>query len=111
MIILGNSEPDRGATREVRKQDISISHLVEGVTSDNPNLVISVPEASLMLAIDNSSIPHRATIYYECQPEASQVEIELIAVANEQIEPGFRFIGTLHYRAQLVAVYSRVVTA
>lgn len=111
MIILGTAEPYLAGPREIRHTNVRFHKLMEGVTSEQPNVIITVPSASVLVAIGKPvDRVGYVSIYYECAAGAAKdTDVELNAATDSQIEPGFRLLGHLWESSQLIAIYAKVV--
>lgn len=112
MIVLGSAEPPRAAARAIGRTEVSITSLLQGVTSDHPNVIIQVPSASVMVTLDTA--PHRVgtlAVYYEClRGDLAVDSLELLAVGLDQEVPeGAKLLGSFWYGGSLIAVYAKHV--
>lgn len=113
MIILGTQEPRLDGPREIRRTDVALHHLLDGVTDEHPNVVITVPSASVMVTISKTKDRvGGVAIYYECDPDApGDTKVELVALVNNIIDPGFRLLGHIWGSGdQLIAIYAKAMT-
>lgn len=110
MKILGWAEPSRASmTRRIGQVEIDIDALIAG-----GDVVIEVPSASIMIAIDNA--PNRVrkfVAYYEYESNRDSggnvpVEVNVRAFqVGDTVEPEMHLIGHAWVGGSLIAVYGK----